>query len=310
MTTPQPESNPGIRWIVLGLLVNVGLAGVKLITGLLGNSYALVADAIESGADIFASAVIWGGVRIADRPADEEHPYGHGKAEALAALVVVLMLFVAGIGIAIQAVREILRPHEAPAAYTLWVLIGVVVIKELLFRFVQHIGTQVQSSALTTDAWHHRSDALTSAAAAIGIAVSLIGGPRYAVADDVAALVAAAIILINACRLMLPPLHELMDRVPADTIAEVRRVAGGVPGVLDVEKVNARKSGTGFWVDMHLEVNPEMSVREAHRVAHDAKEAIMLEMPSVRDVLTHIEPHGGVQPKPSDRDEKGDPGKS
>jgi cation diffusion facilitator family transporter len=187
VTTPPTESNPGIRWIVLGLLVNVGLAGVKLIAGLVGNSYALVADAIESGADIFASAVIWGGLRIADRPADAEHPYGHGKAEALAALVVVLMLFVAGIGIAIQAIRELFRPHQTPEPFTLWILIGVVVIKEALFRFVQHIGTRVQSSAITTDAWHHRSDALTSAAAAIGITISLIGGPGYAAADDVAA---------------------------------------------------------------------------------------------------------------------------
>lgn len=290
-TQPEQINARGVRASILGLIVNVALAIVKLLAGLLGNSLALVADAVESLADVFGSIVVWSGLRIAARPADHDHPYGHGKAEALAALFVALLLFAAAIGIAIESIREIIRPHQAPAAYTLWVLLGVVAVKEGMFRFVRRVARAERSGAVLADAWHHRSDAITSAAAAVGISITLIGGEGYEPADDWAALFASAVIIVNAARLTSTPLQELMDAEPTEIVSQARLIASDVPGVAGVEKVLARKSGTRHWIDMHVEVDPGMTVKRAHEVAHDVKSAIRDRMPSVADVLVHIEPH-------------------
>jgi cation diffusion facilitator family transporter len=290
MANPTSGHARALRMSLIGLLANGLLGIVKLVTGLLGHSYALIADAVESLGDIVGSLVVWSGLRIAARPADREHPYGHGKAEALAALIVAIMLVAAAVGITLQAVREISTPHRAPAAYTLWVLLGVVVVKEGLFRVMRRVATASDSGAVLADAWHHRSDAITSAAAAIGISIALIGGEAYATADAWAALFAAAIILFNAYRLTRQPLRELMDAEPTDIVSRIRALAQGVPGVAGVEKLLARKSGMGYWVDMHVEVDPAMSVRAAHRLAHEVKDAVRAGIPNVEDVLIHIEP--------------------
>jgi cation diffusion facilitator family transporter len=290
MSSPDLDNARGLRLSLAGLFINGGLAIIKLITGVVGHSYALIADAVESMADIFGSLVVWGGLRIARQPPDEDHPYGHGKAEALAGLVVALMLIGAAIGISIEAVREIIAPHHAPAAYTLWVLLGVVAVKEVLYRIGRRIARDSRSSAVLADAWHHRSDAITSLAAAIGISIALIGGAGYEPADAIAALFASAIILFNALRLMRPPLRELMDTEPPHITQQARDIARGVVGVVDVEKVLARKSGTRYWVDMHVEVDGSISVHDAHELAHQVKDAVRQAMPRVQDVLIHIEP--------------------
>ena len=275
--TAQPEqiNARGVRASIVGLVVNVALAITKLLAGLLGHSYALVADAVESLADVFGSIVVWSGLRISARPADHDHPYGHGKAEALAALFVALMLFAAAIGIAIQSIREIIRPQHGPAAYTLWVLLGVVAIKEGMFRFVRRAARAESSDVVLADAWHHRSDAITSAAAAVGISIALIGGEGYEPADDWAALFASAVIVVNAARLTSAPLHELMDAEPTEIVSRVRLIASDVPGVAGVEKVFARKSGTRHWVDMHVEVKiPEFIINlgeHCHFFSHGKK---------------------------------------
>jgi cation diffusion facilitator family transporter len=197
------------------------------------------------------------------------------------------------VGITVQAVREIVQPHRGPSAYTLLVLIGVVVIKETLFRFVLREGISVESSAVRTDAWHHRSDAITSLAAGIGISVALIGGKDYEMADDVAAIVAAGIIAWNGWRLLRPSLDELMDASPDPVVAErVRDIAQATPGVARVEKCIVRKMGYHFFVDMHLEVDPQMTVQRAHQIAHDVKDQVRTRFPEVYDVLVHIEPAG------------------
>jgi cation diffusion facilitator family transporter len=281
-----------LAWARISLIANVVLAIVKLIAGLVGHSYALVADAVESMTDVFGSIIVWGGLRIAAMPADEDHPYGHGKAEPLAALAVGLMLFGAGIGIATQAVREIISPSHGPAAFTIWVLLAVVIIKETLYRVGRLIARREGSCAIDSDAGHHRSDALTSLAAGIGISISLVGGPGYESAEDWAALLASFVIVVNACRLIVHPIRDLMDTLPEGVTDEVRQIARAVPEVRGVEKVLARKAGLRLFVDMHLEVDPMMTVQEAHRVAHEAKDAIMAQMPIVEDVLIHIEPCG------------------
>lgn len=285
---------PGQRLAVAGLLLNVGLAIVKFITGWVGNSYALIADAIESAGDAVSSIVLWGGLRIAARPADRDHPYGHGKAEPLAALLIALILFGSGLAIGVEAVRSMRGVSASPAVYTLWVLLGVIGVKEAAYRIVRRSGKATGSRALVNDAWHHRSDAITSGAAAVGISIALLGGEAWRAADQWAALVAAAIIVLNAFRLAVPPANELMDAVPAGVIRDVRVAAESVADVLAVEKVLARKSGLEFWVDMHIEVDPGMTVAAGHKLAHSVKDVVRREVPSVHDVLIHVEPAGGT----------------
>src|SRR6478735_12384250 len=196
------------RVALLGLLINVVLASVKIVAGVVGHAYVLIADGIESALDVGGSIVIWGGLTVAARPPDRTHPYGHGKAEPIAALVVAICVLAAAIGLAIESIREILTPHHGPAPFTLAILVAVIVIKEFLFRYVNRIGRDLESTAVQTDAWHHRSDALTSTAAFIGISVALIGGERWQSADDWAALFACAVIGANGIRLLVPAFHE------------------------------------------------------------------------------------------------------
>ena len=277
------------------MIVNTLLAAGKMIAGVLGHSHALVADAVESLSDLLSSVIVWRGLAVAAEPADEDHPYGHGKAEPIAAALVATMMLLAAVWIAVTSVREIAGPRLTPAPYTLVVLVIVIVVKESLFRVALRAANSVESSAVRTDAWHHRSDAITSLAAGIGIAVALIGGPGsgYEVADDIAALVAAGIVGWNGWRLLRPALDELMDALPnTEVIEEIRKIAATIPGVENVEKCIVRKMGHHYFVDMHVEVNPQMTVEHAHGIAHDVKDQVRAQLPMVYDVLVHIEPAG------------------
>lgn len=289
MTDPTSHRTPLRAWLI-GLVVNISLGVGKLLAGVFGHSYALIADALESLVDVAASLVVLGGLRVAARPADESHPYGHGKAEALAALVVSAMLFAAGIGIAVQAIRSLGSPRTGPRAFTLAVLVAVVIAKEIIFRIQRAVALRSGSSAVLADAWHNRSDAITSAAAGIGITIALVGGPDYRAADAWGALAASAIVLYNAWKLLLTPLHELMDAAPVELVRRVRESAAAVPGVIEVEKTFARKIGPQYLVDMHLHVDPAMSVHDAHNLTGRVKSAVRQSNPSVRDVLIHVEP--------------------
>ncbi len=286
---------PGIRAALLGMAVNGALAAVKLTAGIFGNSYALIADAVESSLDIFSSIILWRGLRITAQPPDHHFPYGYGKAEALTTAVIALMLVGAAIGIAVAAVQEIRAPQHAPAAFTLVVLVGVVFAKELLFRNVLSVGTETGSGAVKADAWHHRSDAITSAAAFVGIAVALWGGAGWESADDWAALVAAGIIAFNGYHLLQPAINDLMERRPDDgVISRIESVAQSVPGVMAIEKLRVRTFGTGFFVDLHVEADPEMTLRDAHDLSHRVKSAIRDAMPAVFDASVHMEPFDGA----------------
>ncbi len=295
---PMSRLKRGLRATLLGMVVNVLLVAGKMAAGVLGHSHALVADAVESLADIFSSIVVWRGLVVAEEPADENHPYGHGKAEPLASAMVSTMLLLAAAGITATAVRAMLgAPHAGPRPFTLFVLIGVVVIKESLFRFVNSEAASVESTAVKTDAWHHRSDAITSLAAAVGISVALIGGPAYVGADDIAAIVGAAIIAFNGARLLRPALDELMDASPnRNLIAQIRTAAAAIPGVERVEKCFVRKMGHRYFVDMHIEVAPQLTVQEGHGIAHHVKDCVREKFPAVRDVLVHVEPAGDSDP--------------
>ena len=292
----RADASRGIRSAQVGLLVNASLAVVKIIAGALGNSYALIADGIESTADLFSSTIVWGGLRIAARDADADYPFGYGKAESLATATVALMLVLAAIAIGIQAVREIVTPHHAPAPFTLGVLVVVVLVKELLFRKVHALGTEVGSEAVRADAWHHRSDAITSLAAFIGISVAIVGGEGWEPADDWAALLAAAVIAWNGQRLLRPAVAGLMDRSPEPEIRDrIHQIASAVADVRAVEKVIVRRAGTDYFVDLHVHADPAMSLRDAHIVSGKVKNAIRTAMPDVRGVLVHMEPFERVE---------------
>jgi cation diffusion facilitator family transporter len=247
------DSRANLTAAVVGLGVNILLVAAKLAAGILGNSYALIADAVESSTDVFASVVVWAGLRISQRPASEDYPYGYGKAEPLTVAIVALLLLGAAFGIATAAVREIVTPHHSPAPWTLAVLLGVVVIKESLFRTVLKVSAETDSSLLAADAWHHRSDALTSAAAFIGISVALWGGPGWESADDWAALLAAGIIGANGVRFLRLATQALMDRQPEpEVLVAILQAAQAVPGVKALEKLRVRRAAERLYVDLHV----------------------------------------------------------
>jgi cation diffusion facilitator family transporter len=281
----------GERVTLIGLAISLALAAIKIVSGVVGNAYALVADGIESLLDVFGSSVVWGSLRYSARPPDDKHPYGHGKAEALGALVTASVLIIASVAIALRSLREIQTPHALPAPFTLIVLVCVVVVKELLFRFLLREGQGINSRAVETDAWHHRSDALTSVAAFIGIAIALWKGPAYAAADDWAALFACAIIGFNGVRLARGAMDDVMDAAPpGDVETRIRAVAMEVPGVIGTHNCRVRRSGMSRLVDLDVIVNGDMTVRRGHDIAHDVKAALLAANLDILNVLIHVEP--------------------
>jgi len=295
-TPPRPDRLApiarGKRAARAGILANAMLAVFKLVAGIVGNSYALVADAIESGADIAASTIVLGGLQVAGREPDERYPFGYGKAETLAGAVVAVMLFGAAIGIAIEAVREIRTPHHAPAWWTLAVLVIVMAIKVWLSRTVGTVGIEIGSTAVRTDAWHHLSDAITSAAAFVGILIAVVRGPGWEAADDWAALAASVVIAANAYLLLRPAVADLMDRAPEpEVLASIRSISGGVPGVLAIEKLAVRRVGLGYRAVVHVQADPDLPLREAHALGTTVSRALHERLPQVQSVIVHMEPY-------------------
>lgn len=277
---------------LVGVAINASLAALKIITGVFGNSYALIADGIESTADVVTSLVVWGGLLVAIAPADERHPYGYGKAEALAGVVASLALLIVAVIIAVQSIREILTPHHLPHWSTLIVLLLVVIIKEALARWVGKIGEAVDSTSLQADAWHHRADALTSVAAFVGITVGLVGGPGYEAADDWAALVACSIITYSGIQLMRIAVRDVLDVAPPKHFEDqVRAVAASVDGVRAVEKCRIRKSGILYFVEIHVEVDGRATVQEGHDIGGRVRSSLRSSPLRISDAFIHIEPH-------------------
>ncbi len=275
------------------MLVNVVLMLVKLVTGTVGNSNALVADGIESASDVVVSLITWIGFYWSLRPPDDNHPFGHGRIESLAGMFSGVAVVGAAITIGTLSVFEILSPQTSPAWYTLPVLLLVVCAKVFLSRQIAAEATERDSRALEGDAWHHRADALTSGAAAIGIAIALIGGEAWAVADDWAALLACVIIFAGGVRLILHALHENLDGNVDTSVEEaIRTHAASVPEVRAIEKCMVRKSGSQYFAELHVEVDPHMTVAQGHFVGHQVKDHLLAMLPRLGDVVIHLEPHG------------------
>lgn len=287
----EERAAKALRPILLGIATNLGLACLKGAAGVLGHSYALIADAVESGADVLTSTALLLSLRYSAKPADEDHPHGHGKAEPLAAAFVALALFNAAAWIAIQSAHMISTPHPLPAPFTLVVLVGVLVVKELLFRFARKVGDDLGSPAVKADAIHQRSDVFVSGAAFIGISIALLKGKGYESADDWAALAASAVIAYSAFVLLSTAVSELLDKAaPAQLGDLVRVLAQEVDGVRGTDKCLVRKTGMHLLVDLDVLVDGDESVAHAHEIAHAVQDHIRLKMPEVVRVMVHVEP--------------------
>lgn len=276
----------------VGILANCLLAGVKIVTGLIGHSYALIADGIESVNDVLSSVVALIGIKVAQKPADDNHPYGHGKAEQLATLFLALSLLAAGALIAWQSIQNLQHSRPSPHWITLPVLIIVIAVKLSLARFAHRKSVETVSSALRGDAWHHQADAITSAAALIGVSIAIIGGEGYQKADDLAALLACLVIGFNGTRLLLSAVHENMDGAAAEPLySQAREIASAVPGVAMIEKLRIKKSGLGYHMDIHVQVDPAISVADGHLIGHAVQDALTFSAGRFHDVIVHVEPY-------------------
>lgn len=292
MKKPETKSEKAIRTTYWSIAGNTFLAIGKGIAGVFGNSYALIADAIESTTDIFSSLLVLFGLKYAAKPADENHPYGHGKAEPLITFAVVGFLVVSATIIFIESIHNIQKPHSIPKPFTLIVLGAIILFKEASYRYVIQKSKETNSTSLKADAWHHRSDAVTSLMAFVGISIALFFGKGYETADDWAALLASLFIVYNAYLIFRPALGEIMDEhLHDDIIEEIRAQCAKVEGVIDTEKCKVRKMGMHYIVDLHVIVQKDLTVFEGHQIAHNVKDTLMNDIPDIADILIHIEPN-------------------
>lgn len=281
-----------IRTTYFSILGNSILALIKGFAGFFGNSYALIADAIEATTDIFASFLVLFGLKYTNRPADKNHPYGHGRAEPLFTFLVVGFLITSATIIAYESIKNIGTPHELPKTWTLYVLIPLIIWKEISFQLVMRKAKETNSSSLKADAWHHRSDAITSIAALIGISIALYFGKGYETADDWAALFASSFILFNSYKIFRPALGEIMDEHLYDELVdEIRKVSLTVDGVVATEKCFIRKAGMKYHVDLHATVDANITVKHGHEIAHKLKDTLRNDIPQLGHVLVHVEPN-------------------
>jgi cation diffusion facilitator family transporter len=287
----KPIYRDAINAALLGLIVNLALGLAKLIGGIVGDSFALIADAVNSIGDVVATVVVLFALRVAQRPPDEEHPYGHSRAEGIAASNVAMLIVISAVMIAWESVNRFHASHSIPPLWTLW-LAGInVLIKEALYHYKVRVGRRTGSISLIVNAWDHRSDAFCSLAVLIGLSLVRLGGERFGWADEAASLVVAVAIALSGCKLFLSSASQLMDaQAPAQFVADVSRIAASSENVTLVEKIWVRKSGLEYFVDIHVEVPPQLSVSQGHDIAHEVKEKLFAEYPSIRDVMVHVEP--------------------
>ncbi|QHC85445.1 cobalt-zinc-cadmium resistance protein [Empedobacter brevis] len=291
MATGTEKAAMAEKTVYFSILGSLGLAIIKWLAGFFGNSFALIADAIESTTDIFSSVLVLLGIKYSKRPADDNHPYDHGRIEPLVTFIVVIFLVISATVIAHQSIINLRTPHELPEAWTLFVLGAIILWKEISYHVVNRRAKLLNSTSLKADAWHHRSDAITSVAAFIGISIALWFGKGYEYADDWAALFAAGFILYNCYHIFRPALGEIMDEnLFEDMVSKVRELSLHVDGVMAIDKCYVRKIGMSFLIDIHAVVDPQLNVKQGHEIAHALKDYLILHMPEIANVFVHIEP--------------------
>lgn len=276
---------------LFSIIGNTILALLKGTAGVIGHSYALIADAIESTTDIISSIIVMFGVQYALKKPNKLHPYGYGKIEPILTIMVGALLFTSGCIIAYHSIDNIYIPHKVPSAWTLYVVGPIIIWKEISFQWVMQKAKKTNSSSLKADAWHHRADAITSLSAFIGISISLFFGDKYANADDYAALFAAIFIFYNSYKLVRPAFDEILDKQIYNNITdEVTQIASTLPEIDSIEKCYVRKAGMFYFIDLHARIQKDITVEEGHIRAHHLKKVIEQKIPSVLEVMIHIEP--------------------
>lgn len=281
----------GRRVAIASMIVSAILATLKITIGLEANSRAVVSDGVESAADVLASGIVFFGLWLAAKPPDEEHPYGHGRLETLSALAVGILLGITGAGICFQAALSLNDQHVVQK-YALWPLLVSMVAKTVLAGTKFRVGRRIHSEALVADGWNDSVDIASAFTALVSVSLALWQPGRFSAADHYGAFLVGIIVVFLGLRVVHQTAQQLMDRMPdAQRMAEIRRLALQVPGALGIEKCFARKTGLRYHVDLHLEVDPKLTVSESHGIAHEVRARILEELDWVADVLVHVEPY-------------------
>jgi cation diffusion facilitator family transporter len=274
------------------MLVSAALATTKIAVGLNANSTAVVSDGLESVGDVLTSGLVLFGLLIAAKPPDSEHPYGHGRLETLSALVVGMILIASGSLIAFRSFQRAWESQHAPAAYAVWPLVASIAVKSAMSLSKWRLGRRIRSAALTADAWHDTVDILSGTVALIAVAITLADPVRFAAADHLGGSAVGFIVIFVGIRVVRDTTLQLMDTMPdPEDMQRIREVGLGVPGALGIEKCFARKTGLQWHVDLHLDVDPAMSVFASHEIASEVRARIREKLDWVADVLVHVEPH-------------------
>jgi cation diffusion facilitator family transporter len=282
-----------VRATWLGLAINLLLGCAKLAGGLLGRSFALISDAVNSLGDVLTSVAVLLAFRVAQKPADAEHPYGHTRAEAIAGSNVAVLVMVSALIVGWRAIQGIPKSsHQVPPAWTLAIAGANVVIKEGLYQYKIRLGRRAGSRAVIANAWDHRADAFSALAVLVGLLIVRVGGPKFLAVDELAALFVVMVILSSGTKLFWASAQELMDAQADPTLVDqIRAQAAKVRGVKRVDKLWVRKSGMEYLVDIHIQVPAEESVAEGHRVGHLVKDELLNGFTNLRDVMVHLEPY-------------------
>ena len=275
---------------LVGLVINVALSIFKMLAGILGFSYAMIADAIHSISDCLATGIVYVGLRIGEKPADESHPYGHANAETIAAFLVALIILATGVFVGVSAVHLIADKHlETPATIALAAAVASIVTKEGLFRYTLKVGKKNNSPAVITNAWDHRSDAYSSVAALVGILGARLG-VQYL--DPVAGLVVSAFIVRISLALLRPNIGILMDEKPRSAVLDqIKATALEVGGVKATNSIKVHRRGSTYTIDMEIAVDSSLTVEQSHEVAGEVKNRLMSEIEHVQDVMVHVNPY-------------------
>jgi len=291
--TVTSKTSIGKRVAVVSIAVSALLALAKILIGLVGHSTAVVADGFESAGDVVASSFVLFGFAIASRPPDEDHPYGHGRYETLTGLIVGLVLLLGGVGICYRSLQNVAGIHPPPAAYGLWPLLVSMVAKALLSGIKFKYGRRIGSSALVADAWNDFVDIISAVAAATALGLTLYDPARFWAADHYGGFAVGLIVVFTGIRVAKETSERLTDTMPSsELLAEIRTVANSVAGVRSVEKCYARSTGLQYHVDLHIDVDPDMSVRDSHEIATNVRFTLREQLDWVADVLVHVEPSG------------------
>lgn len=291
----------GRRIAIASIAVSAALAALKITIGLKANSTALVSDGFESASDVLSSSIVLIGLIVASRPPDADHPYGHGRFEILSALFVGAILFATGVLVCYHAMQRAFEVSHAPAFFAVWPLLVSIVCKSILWSLKRAFGRRLRSEALLADSSNDAVDVLSAAVALTGLSFTLFDPKRFVAFDHIGGFGVGVVVIILGVRVMRDTVLQLMDTMPDEKMLDqIRGVALQVPGALGIEKCQARKTGMKYHVDLHLEVDPNLTVQASHDIATQVRICIKESLDWVADVLVHVEPYG-LDAKPAER---------